>query len=932
MPRPWPRLILALVLGAVAGASAQEALVPVATIELRSDVAVARPRDLLRWVAVEVGQPLRAEAVARSLRNLHAAGIASRIEVYRLRRPDGLAVVFVLRGKTLIERVEWVGELGLKERRIREAMVLGEGEPLLADRIFRSFYQLRDLYEAEGFLDASVRLEVKEDEARRRAIVTFRIDSGEPSTVGAVEIDRELATLDAADLRGVVDSSRGRRYRATTVRDDRERLENWLLARDYRQAIVTPATETRHDSGTVDLVYPVALGPHFSVEMTGAALPRGRSDLEPLRGSERYDEATIRGAVERIVTGFQERGYYEVEVEIDEEVGRVEHRLEIDIASGTRRLVRSIEWRGNEFLSDERLQAVMRTSRRAPFSPGSGRLVDQWLEEDLVAIRALYALEGFSEADVGPAEVGLREADGVEIVIPIVEGRRRLVLDLSLSGARQLDVEQLLADLPLEAGGPYHLRREEEALDLLRSRYEEAGFNLAQVTSQLDWSADGSRVSVSIEVLEGPQSFVERVIVRGPQRTDPRFVRRVLDLEAGTPLSQSRMLELQRRLYGLGIFSQVDVSLVPGTPYSGARDVMVQVREGRPRRLSYGLGYDSEDGVRGLLGYSHANLWGRAMAGRVDLRLSQRDQQARVLLRQPQIGRFRWPLTYSLFSIEEEQESFRSLRRDIQVQIERQRRSARWGLLSTYRTIEIDEPDPGLELLLVDRAFQEVAISSLTPSLFVDHRDDVIDPRRGWSATLSTELAFPAFDADEEFTKVFAQHTRYFSLGRAGVLAASLRAGAIEPRGRVAVADPICEENGLDLASCAVNISERFFAGGRTTHRAYRRDRLGVLGSTLLEVEGEEAPVAIGGTGLALANFDYRFPIGAGVGGILFVDGGNLWADWRDASPADLEWGAGVGVRYSSPIGPIRLEVGWKLDRQPGESAYIVLFSFGNPF
>jgi outer membrane protein insertion porin family len=164
------------------------------------------------------------------------------------------------------------------------------------------------------------------------------------------------------------------------------------------------------------------------------------------------------------------------------------------------------------------------------------------------------------------------------------------------------------------------------------------------------------------------------------------------------------------------------------------------------------------------------------------------------------------------------------------------------------------------------------------------------------------------------------------------VLAGSLRLGAIEPRNSVAVADPICEANGLDLVSCGVNISERFFAGGRTTHRAYRRDRLGILGSTLLAVEGDETPVSIGGTGLALGNLDYRFPLAAGVGGTLFVDGGNLWADWRDVSLSDFEWGAGVGLRYSSPIGPIRLEIGWKLDRLPGEDAYVVLFSFGNPF
>jgi len=372
------------------------------------------------------------------------------------------------------------------------------------------------------------------------------------------------------------------------------------------------------------------------------------------------------------------------------------------------------------------------------------------------------------------------------------------------------------------------------------------------------------------------------------------------------------------------------VRLVPGTPYSGGRDIMIEVREGKRQRLTYGLGYDSEDGVRGLLGYSHGNLWGRALSARVDARASQRDEQIRMLLRQPYLGRLNWPVTYSLFKTTSQEESFRSERRGAQLEVLRTRPRSRWGFLYTYKIVQITDADPGLELLQVDRNLQEVTISSLTPSLFLDYRDDAIDPQRGWNATLLTEYAFPSLAADEEFVKVFLQHARYLPLGRAGVLAANWRVGAIEPRGGTAAPDPLCAELGLDSASCQIKISERFFAGGRTTHRAFRRDRLGIPGSTLLDLQGGLTP--IGGAGELLTNLDYRIPLGAGLGGTLFVDGGNIWPDWRDIDPGDLRWGAGLGLRYASPVGPIRLEIGWNLDRLPGEDGYVVFFSFGNPF
>ena len=140
------------------------------------------------------------------------------------------------------------------------------------------------------------------------------------------------------------------------------------------------------------------------------------------------------------------------------------------------------------------------------------------------------------------------------------------------------------------------------------------------------------------------------------------------------------------------------------------------------------------------------------------------------------------------------------------------------------------------------------------------------------------------------------------------------------------------------LPSAEIPISERFFAGGRSSHRAYRRDRLGIVGDTLLPFVDPDDPAAterlvpVGGTGLVLINVDYRFPIVGALGGVAFVDVGNVWADWRDVDPGEAKMGAGVGFRYLSPLGPLRFEIGWKLDREPEEASWVATFSVGNPF
>ena len=242
--------------------------------------------------------------------------------------------------------------------------------------------------------------------------------------------------------------------------------------------------------------------------------------------------------------------------------------------------------------------------------------------------------------------------------------------------------------------------------------------------------------------------------------------------------------------------------------------------------------------------------------------------------------------------------------------------------------------DEGFPLRGVEREDRPYELSSLIPSFLWDRRNDPVLATRGWSSLAQLQYAFPAFGTDGDFLKLFLQQTQYLDLRNYGTVAASLRLGGIEPFSRLAPDDPELPEG---LPNANVFIDERFFAGGANTHRAYGRDDLGLRGQTLIlrpDRPGTEEDdfAAVGGTGLLLFNLEYRFPLFGAVGGTVFYDAGNVWADWRDMDPGDLKGGAGVGVRYLSPIGPLRLDIGWKLDREPGEKEYAVSVSFGNPF
>jgi outer membrane protein insertion porin family/translocation and assembly module TamA len=525
-------------------------------------------------------------------------------------------------------------------------------------------------------------------------------------------------------------------------------------------------------------------------------------------------------------------------------------------------------------------------------------------------------------------------------------------VNLILDGSKWVDESELRSRLPLRPGGPFHPVLLDETVSAIRAFYRARGFESIQLSSSVDWNKEETLADVTVRILEGPRSVVDRVVVRGNQRTRSKSIRDALNLRTGEYISTGRLLEAQNNLYQLGAFSSVTVKRAPGTPFKGERDILVEVEEGSRHTFTYGFGLDTEDGFTGLFGYSRSNMFGRGVSGRVDLRAG-RDSLARLLLYQPFLGRRRITTTGSLFYIEETRESFESLRRGGQFEAQRVGNSSRTGVLFDYRLVDqvdlvtggtpTDPTEPG------NRDLEEIQIASLTPAWQLDHRDSPVNPLAGWSTNLQVQYAFPLFQADEEFLKSFIQYTHFFDFGWLGSLGGSFRLGGIEPldKAEEGLPDLPDEPDTIEIQDSAyVAISERYFAGGSTTHRAYRRDALGICGETLVpffENGAPDLPIeelcliapeyrAIGGNGQLLLNLDYRFPIAGPFMGNVFVDAGNVWGSWRNINLSDIKTGVGVGVRYLSPVGPIRLEAGWKLDRLPGEDPYVIFFSVGNAF
>ncbi len=921
---------LAAAVGACILAGAARAADPppralVRAIELRCDVPIDR-REVLGLLAIEVGGPLEEERVRRTLRSLVYSGLASEVAVYGRPVADGVVAVVALWSEVQVESVALSGELGMSEARLRAALPQRAGQPLTEDRLVRGVYRLQDLLAGAGYFEATVRLEVATDPLTRRAAVTYHVTAGRRAIVREVVINEPTGRFTTAEMLEPLRAKPGTPLRSQVARDDAERLQQWLYSRGYRLARVE-AGEQRlvPEEAAVDLTLAVTLGPRLELTIRGAEQRElEKRGLLPFLSDAGYDEALVLQSVERIRADYQRRGYYRVRVERSEERDAERLAMTLAIDPGARYSLEEVRFEGNASYASDRLQLLMTSSPRRFLTPRSGRLVDVELAADLSNIRSFYALEGFDHARVGPARV-TEERDRLFLTVPVVEGERRLVESLTLVDLPPLDEAVLRAALPLRPGGPFHRLRLEQSLERVRSALDREGYRSAIVEPELAWSEDGTRVAIALRALAGEREVVDRIVLRGLGRTRPEVLRRFLGIRPGDPVSRESQLDQQRRLYALGVFSRVDVHVPAVSDAEPARDVVVEVEEGSTRTLKYGIGYDSESGLRGLLGVSQVNRFGHLENLEITAVGGETEHRLRLAAGQPYL--VSWPVEWRAIAYDEREvrPDFDVDRTGAQLELGRQVGASRYSLFFDYRIVKQDAGDFNDRIPLDAR---NARVMSVTPSLLHDRRDDPIDPKRGWSTSVQVEYAFPLGSADAKFLKLFTQGTGYLPVGESGgVLAGSLRGGAIEPLAGLA-GDPARERLAASVPS-----AELFYAGGRTSHRAYSRDELGILGDTLAQFEGTSRKVfPLGGGGLALVNLEYRFPIAGAFGGTLFADGGNVWTSYREIRPGEMKWGAGLGVRYASPIGPLRFEVGWKLDREPFEDPYVWFFSIGSPF
>jgi outer membrane protein insertion porin family len=947
-------LLAVAVMLAAAPAAAQTIAIgqPIVSQTVTLDGRVVADPGILDLIETRTGAALAVADVRESIVHLVGLGRFDDVVVSADPVAGGVALRYALLPVRAIRHLEFKGNVRVSEGLLRDraAARLGPAPPL--SRTPELIQLLASVFHDEGYRNPTLTtrpgLEGKDGDT-----LVIDVDAGARLRIGTIEVSGN-APDPLPTLPSHVGLSEGHEYRKADVDRALDRLIANLRKRGYYEAHADHELSVSPDGRTGALAINVDAGPHVTIAFEGDPLSeRARRDLVPIEREGSLDEDLLEDSANRIRDYLRGQGYRNADASYVRTPRNGELAVVFRITRGPQFRIGTVEIAGANAIPAADLHARLRTK------PGE-LFTENVVAADVASIVESYHRRGYTQVKVTPVPVPAPSQASpvpIDVRLEIAEGLPTLVSTVRFEGVTNVPETDLRARIGSQPNQAYYqpqvaLDREAVLLVLLNRGYQSAAVDV-----KIAFSDDHARADLTFTVAEGPQVFVDHVLIVGNERTATDTIRREVTLKPMAPLSYHEVSESQRRVSALGLFRRVRITeLDHGVP--SRRDVLVTVEEAPATTMGYGGGLEggrvlqqSEDGTatekfeiapRGFIEFGRRNLFGRNQSINFFARASLRSRASttdvepgeqppsgytfrdyRVLgtYRSPRVLGTQSDLLLTAFSEQGIRSSFNFTRRGARVELAR-RLSSSVSVSGRYviqrdRIFEarLDPEDKPL----IDRLFPQVLLSTFSGSVIRDTRDDPLGPTKGALIGVDADLAARAIGSEVGFAKVFTQGFIYRRLpGRRGVVfAAGARLGLADGFDRGVVqtdenGNPVIGPDGEPVVEIVSDLpaSERFFTGGDTSVRGYALDRLG----TPETIDRNGFPT--GGNAVIVLNGELRVPVWHDIGVVGFVDAGNVFHRVSDFDFSEIKPTTGVGLRYRSPIGPIRVDIGFKLDRQ----------------
>jgi outer membrane protein insertion porin family len=914
----------------------------VALIQISSP-AVDNPETLLPILPQKVGEPLDKSKVRQSVQALYSTGRFAEIQVEAQRNPSGeVMLVFGGRENYFFGSILAAGSSAHpSDSQLVNASKLNLGEQFSEEKINAGIQGMRRTLQENGYYQATIKPSYEWDSRNQQVKVQFVVDRGKPARVGVVNVMGSLG-YSAEEVRNI--AKLRSRDKVTAARRTRalQRLRKRFQKQERLEAQVTMTQRVYHpETNLLDYTFEINRGPVVDVKVEGAKLRRGLvKKFVPIFEESAVDEDLLNEGARNIRDYFQTKGYFDVKVTYaqTQDAGTERRNVVFHIERNQRHKLAELTVQGNHYFRREDLREQM------IMQPAGGLLLyglfsQSILARDVQSIENLYRNNGFLQVKVTPEiEDNYGKKGHIRVGLRITEGPQTVVGKLTIEGNEALPEGQIRGMISASEGQPYSDFLVIADQTVILDGYYNLGFPKVRFEYTTQPGADGpNKVDVTYKITEGAQVFVDKVLIAGINFTRPFVVEREIKIGGGDRMSQSQMLDSQRRLYDMGIFNEVGVAVQNPEGDTTSKDVNFQLSEARRYTFNYGLGLEvqtgqpgsgtsnpqGETGVSGRVSFdvTRLNFRGRDHTITLKTRYGNLEKLALIGYGAPRLfDSQNLTLDFTAFYQQtNDVRTFTSNRLEGSASIKQNLNRATTLLYRLiYRRVSTDNLviDPNL-VPLFSRA---VRVGMPDFSYVRDTRDNPIESLKGTFSTFDLGVAAGAFGSQASFTRLVVQNSSYYQFHkRRWVFARSTRIGVEEPFAST------------DFAP----LPERFFAGGSTSHRGFGINQAGPRDLT--------SGFPLGGEALFLNNLELRTPplpfpfVGNNLSAVVFHDMGNVFATAGDMANSLFKFSqpdrslclnpaagscnfnyvshaVGAGARYRTPIGPVSFDVGYNLN------------------
>jgi outer membrane protein insertion porin family len=903
--------------------------------------------DLDRVQQLSVGFPYSAAAVGETIDRMFQTGEYSDIKVDAEPAETGVAVTF------LTKTVPFVGHVMVKGKSKtppNTSSIIGIAGFSLGDvfdeaALPKADKDVKDLFVRNGFYDANVHVEQELDPDSQLVSITIHVDPGKRARFEMPEIHGETKLPEAAILRAtgwrVILIHRWKHVTEALTDNGVNGVKKKYQKKDRLEATVD-LEKVDHDAATnrVKPTLAINAGPKIEMKALEAKIRKGLlKRYVPVYEEGATDNDLLVEGARNLRTYFQNSGYPDVEVTFRKTpVENDVQRIEYVIARGTRKKLVHVAIEGNRFFNTRDLR------ERIFLTPASlrfwhGRYSEQFRKRDQEAIAALYQANGFRDVSVTSSveENYQGKENHIAVTYHIEEGAMWLVGTFHIEGLDSGEQKSLLSQLASSPGEPFAYLNVDADRNLFLRHLYQLGYPNASFKYEATASSQHEHVDLTYTVVKGRQEFVRGVRLIGLTRTRPGLVNRAIELHSGDPLSQNALNATQQKLDDLGVFARVDSTILD--PDGDTRDkyVIYDVEEAHRYTMRLGIGAEiaqiggsSTDlsapaggtgfSPRFLLNLSRIDFLGLNHTISFDGRISNLEQRAAITYSIPDFfkSKKRTLTVTTLYDHSSDVRTFTSKREEASIQLS-QKLSKPTTISFRYAYRRVSVANIAIPDLLVPQLAQPVRIGIVSANLVQDRRNNPADAHHGIYNSIDVGVASNLLGSQRNFVRALGRNATYYELPNKWVIARQLTFGIIQPF-----------KLPSDLsATDAIPLPERFFGGGNLTMRGFGENQAGPrdIGTPAGPDASATPPTGfpLGGNALFFHSTELRFPLlGDNIGGVFFHDMGNIYSSigsmslrFTQKNDEDFNYAVqavGFGIRYKTPIGPIRADFAYSIN------------------